>query len=489
MDTGKLGDLVRQMRAVGTDLNTVEVKAAKSGFPKSVLETICAFSNSSGGVIIFGLDETQNFSPVQINASAISDAVSNVCATSFNLPIVPIIEHCEFEGQNLVVVAIDELAQREKPCYIRAKGGMYSHSYIRSGDGDRRMTGYEVDRLLEGRSQPTWDIEPVVGATIDDLDATLVARLLEEQRRQHPRIFTGEDVHVLRMLQVLAPGDISEKPVPTLAGLLALGVYPQKFLPRATVTCVAYPGADKAGVGDRRYNDNQELIGSIPEQVAGAIEFVRKNSRQGAVIVDGFRQELPDYPIDAVREAVTNALMHRDYSPEGLGQQVQLNMYVDRLEIHNPGGLYGGVTVDTLGTAGISATRNQYLSRLLEITPFEKGRVAENRGTGFQVMFSALEQAKMPKPIVSDNLTSFRITFPRRLHTSAEAKAAGGRRASDAVVEHLGSVMTASVRELAAVAGISVGGMRRVVGELVHEGVLERTEPARSPKQRYRLKK
>ena len=143
---------------------------------------------------------------------------------------------------------------------------------------------------------------------------------------------------------------------PTLAGLLALGFYPQKHFPRLSVSFAAYPGTTKATLPEtgQRFLDSNDFVGPIPVMIAEAVAAVAKNMRTGSFFEGAFREDVPDYPQEAVREAVANALMHRDYSPEAWGAQVQVNMYADRLEILNPGGLYGSVTVDTLGTLGLS---------------------------------------------------------------------------------------------------------------------------------------
>lgn len=150
---------------------------------------------------------------------------------------------------------------------------------------------------------------------------------------------------------------------------------------------------------NRRFLDAQTIIGPIPFMVEDALNAVTKNMRTGAVIGGAFRQ---DYPRKAVREAIANALIHRDYSPDARGSQVQVNLYADRLEILNPGGLFGNVTIDTLGTVGISSSRNQFLSNILETTPYPGGGyVVENRGTGYQVIEEQLQAALMdpPKPL------------------------------------------------------------------------------------------
>lgn len=153
---------------------------------------------------------------------------------------------------------------------------------------------------------------------------------------------------------------------------------------------------------NRRFLDAQTIIGPIPFIIEDALNAVTKNMRTGAVIEGAFRQDVPDYPRKAVREAIANALMHRDYSPDARGSQVQVNLYADRLEILNPGGLFGNVTIDTLGTVGISSSRNQFLSNILETTPYPGGGyVVENRGTGYQVIEEQLQAALMnpPKPL------------------------------------------------------------------------------------------
>ena len=181
--------------------------------------------------------------------------------------------------------------------------------------------------------------------------------------------------------------------------------------------------------------------------------------------------------------------MHRDYSPLAQGSQVQINMFVDRLEITSPGGLYGGVTVRNLGKPGVSSTRNQRLSAFLEDVKFHDddgaaGVVAENRGTGIAVIQRSLADALMPPPEYINRLDSFTIIFHRRRVAEKERYAS----AFDQVLTALKSQVSASTAELVKSTKLSRTAVQKAVNELIAEGAVERTEPLRSPRQRYRIK-
>jgi len=410
-----LSKTVEQMRRFGGDLQDIEVKEAVGGMPKSMGDSVSALANGSGGLVILGLSEKLGFMPAPgFRARPIYDALSELCADRLVPPVRAHIDVMEFEGAEVVVGEIPELSPQDKPCYVASKG-MYAGSFIRVGDGDRLLTRYEIDRLSEERSQPKHDLGIVEGACLEDLDERLVGGLLARQREIHPRVFARlSDREALFALNVLGRSRDGEEGV-TLAGLLALGTYPQHFYPRLTVSFACYPGTRRASETGVKFLDSQSMAGPIPAVLLDTMAAVRRNMRTGGRLQDGLRYDVPDYPLDAVRELVCNALMHRDYSPMGCGSQVQVNMYEDRLEVLSPGGLYGAVTVDSLGEVGASSTRNRYLSELLESTPYEGGGfVAENRGTGFQLVEEELRAADMEPPVIVDRPSLFSVTLRRR---------------------------------------------------------------------------
>lgn len=499
MDEKSLTKVVEALRLSGNDSQRVEVKEAAGGLPKSMGESVSALANGSGGLVLLGLSEKHGFAPVPgFDARARADALARLCADDLTPPVRAEVEQVPFEDGQVVVGTIPELQPAEKPCYVSSRG-MYRGSFVRTGDGDRLLTQYEVDRLVEERTQPYHDLDVVEGATLDDLDKELVGGVIRRQREVHPRIFARlSDEDALRALNVLVRKD--GRDCVTLAGLLALGTYPQHFFPRLTVTFACFPGRDKAPQGSVKFLDSESMAGPIPAVLVDTVAAVRRNMRVGGVLEDGLRYDRPDYPLDAVREAVCNALMHRDYSPMGRGSQIQVNMYADRLEVLSPGGLYGAVTVETLGEVGASSTRNPSLAALLETTPYEDGGyVAENRGTGFALIRSELAASGMPGPEVTDRPSLFQIVMRRRgAGDAAEAGAVPGARphqdvvgfpgTEGAVISALGELGPARTSEIAERSGLGRSTVAKVLRQLLQRGMVSVTPgAATSPTRRYML--
>lgn len=489
MDAIELHEVINLMRLTGTDLQNFEVKTAEKGLPDSILETLSAFSNGSGGTILLGVSEKDGFVPVpKFNPKKMQDALATAC-TKMTPPVRPDIAIQELDGTPILVAEIPELAPVDKPCYITARG-LYASSYIRTGDGDHRLSNYEIDRLLEERRQPRFDITVVPEATMDDFDSDLVHDLLKRERAKHGSVFgkLSDEEALINLGAIKKDSDGVLRP--TLCGLLTLGIYPQKYYPRLCVTFAAFPGTSKAEIisTGRRLLDSETLIGNIPTMIKDTIDVVNRNMRTGAVIEGAFRTDVPDYPPVAVREAIANALMHRDYSPDAQGTPVQVNMYADRLEIYNPGGLYGTVTVDQLGKSGVSSTRNQHLATLLESTPYpEGGWVVENRGTGYMEIEARLAEALMAPPIPIDKVSSFTLKFTRRHLMPTEIRTTTTPDVRAAILDMLEKAGSVSTKEIMNVSGLSRGGVMRHINALIGDGVIEPTEPGRSPRQRYRL--
>lgn len=398
---------VRQMRTFGTDYRTIEAKKAEGGLPKKVKNSIAAFANTAGGLLILGLSDPA-FKPVKVDAAKLAADLAAVCADDLEPSIRPEIEIVTIEGYQVVAALVEELSPAQKPCYVKNRG-LDGGAYIRSHDGDRRLSRYEIHVLMSGRGQPRDDMTPVVDVTYEHLDRELVAAMLRRMRRRGPAISNSDDDDILRMVGVTVGGT---DPGISLAGLLSLGRYPQQFVPQLNVTFVAYPTLNGEPLDDgTRFLDNESLDGPIPEMVAGALAAVRRNLKRRAVITGEGRMDQWEFPEQVVREVIVNALMHRDYHPLAHGTQVRVELYPDRLEVVSPGGLHGAIDREKLLAEPVTSSRNAQLAKMLEDVEVPRtGRtVCENRGSGLLTIAAFLRKAGLEPPIIKDDINSFKV--------------------------------------------------------------------------------
>ena len=417
-------DAIRRMRKVGSDTQAWEVKEAVLDLPKSLSETISAFANLHGGMIILGLSERNGFTPAAGFDAEATYSKMQIAGDELTPVVRMEIEKVAFENAFLVVARVPETARHLKPCFITARG-RYEGSFVRTGDGDRHLTPYEVDRLLEFGRQPRFDAQAVPESSMEELNPEILQGILSRVRRQSPRVFGSlSDETVL--IQLGAVKRIEGVLRPTLAGLLTAGIFPQRLFPRLEVVLTVFPGTTKTADPKTglRYIDSKELIGPIPDILSEALALVERHmSRAGVIGEDCLRREIPEYPIAAVREAIVNALQHRDYSPAGRGTHVQVNLYSDRLEVLSPGGLYGAATVESLGKEGVQSTRNEILSRLLSYTPFRRGLRRTEQG---KRVFRHSGVARRPGDAASEGREHPHL-FPRDLRKETLCRA--GRKA------------------------------------------------------------
>ena len=241
-----------------------------------------------------------------------------------------------------------------------------------------------------------------------------------------------------------------------------------------------------------RFLDAVNIDGPIPEMVVNSLIALSNNMKHGAIVEGALRQDILDYPLAAVREAVANALMHRDYSADACGTPVSIDLYPDRLEITNPGGLSGSLTVEELGSRGATASRNPFLATILASVPYTDidgttGHVVENRGSGYPIITGELEKALMGKPLVTSNLAEFKIVFRHRRMTEHEGQSYSKANVEEAILSFIRHHQSASTAEIAHAAGISSKTALAYINRLINEGIVEGIGSKFSPKRRYRL--
>lgn len=178
------------------------------------------------------------------------------------------------------------------------------------------------------------------------------------------------------------------------------------------------PGNDIGDLGENgeRFLDNQRIEGNIADMLSGAIRFVKKNMRTKTIVnaETGMRDDRTDYPITAIREAVINALVHRDYSIHTEGMPIQILMFDNRIEIHNPGGLYGRLRIDQLGKVQPD-TRNPVLASELETLG-----ITENRYSGILTIRKEMERYNLKTPEFLDERGCFVVKFYKETNEKME---------------------------------------------------------------------
>ncbi|HET9080603.1 MAG TPA: ATP-binding protein [Trebonia sp.] len=413
MDEAELDRHLARLRRLGNDHSTCEVKKSQGGLPVSIWETISAFANAQGGTIILGVDEKRGFNVGGVHdPGAIESALGSVCGDLE--PAVRADIHTVLVDDKAVVVAeIPPVARDQRPCHKRSLGP-WAGSRLRVSDGDRKLTDYEISVLIANRAAQHYDSAPVSQARIDNLDRDALAGFIKRIRDTRGQIFTDRpDEQVLTMLNVLVVHE--DRLVPSLAGLLAFGIYPQQFEPQLNVTVVVYPTSQAGVPGPRgeRFIENRSVDGSIPVMVSETIRILKRNMRRRSVVSGLFRTDEWEYPEEVLREAIVNALVHRDLSEYARGMQVQVELYPDRFVVRNPGGLYGPVEITSLGISTVSSSRNRILLKILEDTALGDGHmVCENRGTGIARMRIALTRAGMEPPTFIDEIGIFEAEIP-----------------------------------------------------------------------------
>lgn len=325
-------------------------------------KTLVAFSNLEDGMVLLGVDDDATVTG--LTRDRLEEWVMTTCRDKIRPAIIPYFE------------TIRNVAPGKDVAIVRVPRGVDVHSqwhnnrntyFIRVGSESREPSPQELSRLFQQRGTFRADLRPVSGSKIDDLDRRRLKDYFSRIRQQVIPI--DDDDAGWRTL--LVNTEIMVNDGVSLSGLLLFGNTPKRFLPQAGVDAAAFLGMEKDYAAVERLALNgpmtplMDLDGKILESgiVDQALEFVRRNTPMTANLdYGGRRVERPAYPKDAVREALVNALIHRDYLLANT--DIELAIYKDRLEIISPGKLPNGITPERM-RAGTRAARNQLLKDVM----------------------------------------------------------------------------------------------------------------------------
>ncbi|MEC4272178.1 ATP-binding protein [Adlercreutzia sp. R25] len=416
MTPEELERIVKRLRRQGCDDAQVEVKACRDALSKDVWESVSAFGNTRGGIIILGLEENEGFRPVpgfklnRVRDQFVSglEEGGNAKPKIRNMPQYDL-ERIDFEGAQVLVIEISEVEARFKPCYLRDRG-LSNGAFKRVDDKDIKLSPTEIFELQHLFEPSPADREAVKDSSVEDLDQMLVDRLLTREKERGSRALRGTDdrsVHLKRLNVTTASGALS------LAGLMGLGAYPQEYFPKLVVDVTVHPGIEKSEPEGPRFLDRIICEGPIGEAVDEAVIAVSRNLRTYSYIEGSGRHDELEIPRDVLREAIANAVIHREYSSFFVGQSVSVDIFADRIEVTNPGGLWGGKTLETLGD-GQSRCRNSSLMQLVSRTEYSaEGAPVEGQGSGVRLMIREMQSHALDEPRFEAGIDFFKVVLQR----------------------------------------------------------------------------
>ena len=386
-----------------SETQNIELKAAAKGCPTRLFDTLSSFSNQDeGGIILFGIDEERGYAVNGVyDPQDLQKKITEQCL-QMEPPVRAVFTLAEYHGKMICAAEIPAIDIAERPCYYRG-AGRTKGSYIRVGDADLPMTDYELYSYEAFRKHLHDDERPVERATLQLLDMEKIQDYMEKMRVDRPGFSRLTQEQTMEMLNVTRNG------IPTLAAVLNFCLYPQGFFPQLGITAIVVPGTEIGDVDQdsARFIDNKRIGGTIPEMVEEALNFCRRNMKVKTIISKetGLRTDKTEYPMDALREAILNAVIHRDYSIHTEGTPIQIDFFTDRVEIHSPGSLYGRMSIEQLGIAKPDL-RNPALAVMAETLT-----TAEHRYSGIPTMRNAMKESGLPEPKFENRRNEFVVTF------------------------------------------------------------------------------
>lgn len=347
--------------------------------------TLAAMANSAGGILIVGVGPTGMIEGVRDTDHTIDQVLQATLSLEPKL-IIPMPRVHRVTDHPLVVVKIPPGMPN-----VYSLDGRYVHRHDRQNIG---LKPSELRRLIIERGVTSFEVEVHPTATLNDIDW--------ERARAYARTLSIVGEHEVRTLLerrgclTQYNGSLS----PTNAGMLLFGRDPQRFLRGSDITAARFAGDTMGDIFNR-----EDITGTLPDQIRRAETFLADHLRKGILLGSRMeRTEQLEYPMEAARELVVNAVAHRDYSIEGDG--IRLFLFRDHMNVSSPGGLAGPVTVDNIKDERFS--RNPVIVQILADMGF-----IERLGYGVDRVIDLMQAQGMPKPTFEETDGGFRVTLYR----------------------------------------------------------------------------
>ncbi len=385
---------LEQRIRLGEDSRTEFKGVAQSNFrlaPQDIAKAIVSLANTRGGVLVIGVDDDGKPSGTGTTqqTDALMRQVVQACQDSIQPSIACAIEKAELHGVNLLLVEVTAFSSGRP---YRADRGYY----VRDGSVSREATRDDLVRLLQSQDHH-YDEEPLAGAKLADLDGAAIQRAFA---LLYGVVDPRETSRYLRAL-----GCLDDDETPTVTGVLFFGREPSRWLPDARVSAVRIEGTMISST----FLDRQELAGRVTEQIEAAGVFLQRHMGSSSEAPGWERTERPGpgrIPQPALREAVLNAIAHRDYK---MTSQTRIFVFDDRVEVVSPGGLLNRLTLESIRLGGVSQRRNPRIAALLVHL-----QRREHLGFGVFEMIRQMADQGLPEPEFGLQGGHFRVTLRGR---------------------------------------------------------------------------
>ncbi|MDD4515962.1 RNA-binding domain-containing protein [Massilibacteroides sp.] len=408
-----INDIIKQLNQSDERTN-LEVKTG-SRIDRSVMETVCAFSNEPGldcGYIVLGIRESENTLFPAYEVAGITDPdklqkdLATQCADLFNIPVRPKISIEESAGRMVLVAEISELSPEQKPLYFKSQG-LPQGAYRRIGSTDQRCT--EDDLFFFYGKEDSFDGSIIKDSDIDDIDygALNIYKRLREKVNSSAEELNYSDNDLLRALNCIKK--VGDDWKLTNTGLIVFGkkMALRRLMPMVRVDYIRLPGKAWVENPDERFVETLDMRGPIIDLISRTISTIADDLPKGFLLQENSLQAESKslLPIRVLREAVVNAFIHRTYR---VNQPIQILRYANRLEIINAG--YSLKPEDGIGEPG-SVNRNSFIASI-----FHDTNLAETKGTGFKTMQILMKEAQMVPPTFESNREKNNFTLRLLFH-------------------------------------------------------------------------
>jgi predicted HTH transcriptional regulator len=360
----------------------------KEKMPESlaIAKTACAFANGGGGTILIGVaDKEKTITGInEQEIHSLEEKIANIVYTMVEPTAAFHVSIHNLEGK--LILKVDVFPGSLKPYHLKNKGEIEG-TYIRVGSTNRMADLETIEELGRQRMNISFDETSIIDATIEDIDLKNIEIYLKKRKEVRDMPMVEPDGEFLKRIKAARQQNGSIHP--TVAGILLFSSEPEKYIQGAVIKCARFKGTEMDEFIDQRI-----ITGSLFSQIEETIAFFKKNIKRSAKIEGVYRKEEYEYPEKAIREAVVNAVCHRDYSRKGA--DIKFAIFDDRIEITSPGGLLPQISLSDLGT-GVSELRNKIIGRI-----FNEAGLIEGWGTGIRRIRNEIEEMGLMPPAFKD---------------------------------------------------------------------------------------